>query len=92
MSTRMVCVVSDRGVRRIHMRACHMAQRGGAQDWPHGEQRSGEQLAIDAARMGVRPCRMCRPFPKPDPRGMPDYRPPPRVVERGHVVGEVSGT
>jgi hypothetical protein len=91
--TRMVRIINDRGIHRIHMRACHMAQRGGAQDWPHGNGRSGRQLAIDAARLGFRPCRVCRPFPKPDPEQLPGYVRPGRVVvECGRVLGEVSGT
>lgn len=73
--TRMVSITTPRCT-RIHMRSCHMAQRGRAQDWPPGDTRHRTQLAIDAARLGFRPCRRCRPFPNPDPALMPGYERP----------------
>lgn len=86
--TRLVSLINNRGITMIHRRACHMAQRGRATEWPHGDQRTGTQLAIDSARLGFRPCRRCRPFPQPDPTRMPGYVRPTAVIATGRVEAQ----
>lgn len=94
MKSTLVRIVNQRGVGMIHRRECYAARRTGstAVDFPQGDDRTDAQLAIDAAKLGFRPCRQCRPFPMPDPALMPGYeRPGPLPSTWPVAAGSVSG-